>query len=213
MHRAAALIGLVGTGTGLFFIYHAGTRGQAVPGLDINQPRHPVTPEMAAEVAKLKKKVAPFFKLKDTDGKEITIGGKGSRPQFVYFVKKGCPCSFDAEPLFQSLQAKYGKTVDFICVTDANPEDARQWDIDLQVPYPVISNSKLDVMKGYKAPASVYNSLIDQQGVIVASWPGYCRSYLQEANQEMSRLVGAKLTPFDTKFAPEEGTSGCSYEN
>lgn len=201
--------GVVSGGT---ILYLASTRGKTVPGVDLNQPRHPVKPEMEAAVTKLNQRAAPLYKLPDTTGKSVSIGGQGDRPQFIYFIKKGCPCSFDAEPLFHDLYKKFAGKIDFISITDAEFKDAKKWSIDLKVPYSVVPNPKLEVMEAYQAPSSVYNSLVSKEGIIVHRWAGYSKGYLTEMNEEMSKLVGEELKPFDVKYAPVANTTGCSYE-
>ena len=149
--------------------------------------------------------------LSDSGQSSTIIGGAGPRPQFLYFVKKGCPCSFDAEPLFQSLYKKFNGKIDFIAVTDADAKDAHKWDLDLKVPYSVVSNPTVDIMNAYQAPSSVYNSLISKEGVIVNRWAGYSKAYLTEMNEAISKLLAVPLTPFDVQYAPIAGTTGCSF--
>ena len=199
---------------GMAMIYMASVKGKFVPGVDLSQPRHPVTAEMADRVKKLNRKVGKFFKLPDSNGKPVLIGGQGPKPQFLIFVKKGCPCSYDAEPLMQDLYKHFGGRVEFIEVTDADIADAHAWatDKDLHIPYPVVSNKKLDVMEAYQAPASTYSTLLDQNGLIIKRWAGYSKDYLEEMNQEMSKVLGEKATVFDSKYAPKAHTSGCTYE-
>jgi peroxiredoxin len=193
-------------------LYMASVRGKFVPGVDFSQPRHPVTNEMATSVLKLNRKVGRFFKLPDTTGTPVPIGGQGPKPQFLFFVKKGCPCSFEAEPIIQDLYRHFGGKVEFIAVTDAGFADAKLWKSDLKVPYPVVSNPKLEVMESYEAPGSVYSTLLDANGLIVKRWAGYSQDYLREMNEEMSRLLGEKVMPFDAKYAPKAKTSGCAFD-
>jgi peroxiredoxin len=192
--------------------YMSTVRGKVGLGIDLSQPRHPVTSEMAARVLNLNRKLGKFFKLPDTTGKPVVIGGQGPRPQFLYFVKKGCPCSFDAEPIMQSLYRHFEGKIDFVAVSDAGFDDAKKWAVDMKVPYPVVTNPKLDVMEAYQAPGSVYNTLLDQNGLIVKRWAGYSQDYLVEMNIEMSKLINEKPIPFDTAYAPKNRTSGCSFE-
>ena len=194
------------------FAYMARIRGTYSPGYDRSAPRHPVTAEMASSVAKLNRKVGKFFKLPDTTGKPISIGGQGPKPQFLFFVKKGCPCSFEAEPVFHDLYKQFGGRVEFIQITDANFADATKWALDLKVPYPVISNPKLEVMQAYEAPASVYGTLLDANGLIVKRWAGYSVDYLNEMNSEMAKLLGEPPKPFDATYAPKARASGCAFE-
>jgi hypothetical protein len=210
---------VVGVGIALVFAYLtynvvalANSRGKVDPTLDFSKPRHPVTPEMAAEVKRLNLKTAKLFKLPNSRGKVTAIGGAGPKPQFIYAVKKGCPCSFDAEPLMQALYKHFKGRIEFIAVTDAEQKDALKWESDLRVPYSVVSNPKVEVMQEYQFPASVYCNLVDTRGVIVKRWAGYSRSYLAEVNSEMAKLLSEKERPFDSKYAPEANTSGCSFE-
>ncbi len=194
------------------FAYMASIRGKAFVGADLGQPRHPVTAEMEAGVVKLNRKVGKFFKLPDTSGKPVPIGGQGPKPQFVYFVKKGCPCSFDAEPILHGLYKHFGGRVEFIAVTDAKFDDAKHWVSDMKVPYPVVPNPKVEVMQAYEAPASVYSTLMDANGMIVKRWAGYSVDYLSQMNTEMARLLGEPVKPFDPTYSPKVRTSGCSFE-
>lgn len=200
---------------GITMIVMANYRGKFEPGLAGirgSEPRHPVTPEMEKAVAKLDRKIAKFYKLPNTDGKTSIIGGEGDKPMFVYFVKKGCPCSFDAEPLMHKLFKHLEGKVEFVSITDASSADAAKWKKDLHTPYAVISDPKLETMKAYEATASVYSTLIDRHGMIVKRWAGYSKEYLLEMNELMSKLAGEEPKPFDTLHAPLERTSGCEYE-
>ena len=192
--------------------YMAKIRGTYAPGIDRSAPRHPVTAEMEAGVVKLNRKVGKFYRLPDTTGKPIPIGGQGPKPQFLYFVKKGCPCSFDAEPILQGLYKHYEGRIEFIAVTDAKMEDAKHWVSDMKVPYPVVPNPKVEVMQAYEAPASAYSTLLDANGLIVKRWAGYSVDYLSQMNTEMARLLGEPMRPFDPTYAPKARTSGCTYE-
>jgi peroxiredoxin len=151
--------------SGGILAYVASNAKKHVPGVDLSLPRHPVTPDMAASVKLLNKKVAPFFKLPNTDGKPTLIGGQGDRPQFIYSVKEGCPCSFDAEPLIQALYKHFKERIDFIAITDSDATKAKAWDADLKVPYAVVSVPKLEVMEAYESPASVYCTLVCHQAL------------------------------------------------
>ncbi|MBI1333543.1 MAG: redoxin domain-containing protein [Armatimonadetes bacterium] len=198
---------------GLAMVYMASVRGTYVPGVNLIQTRHAVTPEMAEQVKKLDRKIGKFFQLPDTSGKPVAIGGQGPKPQFIYFVKKGCPCSYDAEPIFHKLYDQFAGKIDFISVTDADMASAKQWAKDLEVPYPVVADPKIDVMEAYEAPAATYISLLDQNGLIVKRWAGYSQDYLKEMNEDMSKLIGEPARPFDAQYAPKIKTTGCAFDN
>jgi hypothetical protein len=112
----------------------------------------------------------------------------------------------------QALYKHFQGKIECVGVTDAEQKDALKWESDLRVPYAVVSNPKVEVMQEYQFPASVYCHLVDTRGVIVKRWAGYSRSYLAEMNVEMATLLKEKPRPFDSQYAPEANTSGCSYE-
>lgn len=177
-----------------------------------DQPRHPVTPEMVRKTNAEVKKLAPAFALKGTDGKTVTLASPGAtRPQFIYFVMDGCPCSFEAEPLFHDLSKKYRDKVDFVSITDAEPAKAKRWSTQMLVPYPVVSDHSLEVINAYQATNSVFSVLVDRTGRIVKAWPGYSVGILQEMNRKMAQLSDTPVTAFDTKYAPVKEASGCAF--
>jgi hypothetical protein len=177
------------------------------------QPKHPVTSDMTRATAAKARKKAPPFIATDVAQKKVYIAQEGSeKPQFLYFVLDGCPCSFDAEPLFQDLYEHLGRRVEFISVTDAEFNKAKRWWHQMTVPYSVVSGSDLTLMKAYEAKNSVYSALISKDGKIVKMWPGYSIDILTEMNQLMSVEAGIPIKPFDTKYAPKERSSGCPFK-
>ncbi|MGV3617146.1 MAG: peroxiredoxin family protein [Fimbriimonas sp.] len=196
---------------GLMYLAAMGphTDGQ---GFEIPQERHPVTPEMERETAALAKRVATAFETKDFEGKPVTIApANGERPQFVYFVLDGCPCSYDAEPLFQRLSKRYKGKIDFVTITNADEKKAREWSVQMLVPYPVISDPGKEIIGAYEAKSSVYSALITKDGRIAKMWPGYSQKILADQNALMAKLTGVKETPFDAQYAPEEKSTGCAF--
>jgi peroxiredoxin len=174
--------------------------------------KHPVTPEMIEDLDRREAQKAPFFQVRDIDSKPVLLGGtSASKPQFIYFVMDGCPCSVDVEPLFQKLFEHFGQKVDFVAVTDAKPDIARRWSKQMLMPYGIVSDPKLEIIKAYGAESSAYSALVDQNGTIVKMWPGYSQGILDEMNTRMSDLVGEKKRPFDASYAPKEKASGCAF--
>lgn len=172
---------------------------------------HPVTPKMESETSAHSRKAAPVLSLTSYDGKPVSLGTASERPTFVYFVKEGCPCSFDAEPLFNDLYEHLGRKVEFVSVTDADAKGAKRWSTEMSVPYPVVSDPKAQAMKLYEAKSSVYGALLDQEGRIVKMWPGYSKGFLKEMNALMSKAAGIPEKRFDSKYAPIEKATGCAF--
>jgi peroxiredoxin len=180
--------------------------------IEFSEPRHPVTPEMTRKADAETRALAPGFTVKDVLGKEVTLASPSAdRPQFVYFVMDGCPCSFDAEPLFHDLSKQFKDQVDFVSVTDAKADKAKRWYTQMLVPYPVIADPDLELIKAYKATNSVFSVLLDKSGHIEKMWPGYSVDILKEMNSLMAKLAGVPEKPFDTKYAPIKKSSGCAF--
>lgn len=174
--------------------------------------RHEVTAVMNKETAAQTKKIAPAFEVKDVEGKVVTLApANGQRPQFVYFVLDGCPCSFDAEPLFQELYERYKGKIDFISVTDGDEKKARTWSDQMLVPYAVVPDPNLEIIHAYNARSSVYSALVTPDGHIEKMWPGYSKGILEEQNKKMAEALGIKPEPFDAKYAPVEKAAGCAF--
>lgn len=174
--------------------------------------RHLVTPIMLRETAAETKKPAPAVHALDSEGKEVALGSTNAlRPQFVYFVLDGCPCSFDAEPLFHKLAKQFAGKVDFVSVIDAPKSRAHEWATQMLVDYPVIPDPDKKIIHAYGARASVYSALLDRDGRIVKMWPGYSADYLREMNKLMADVSGTPERPFDPEYAPKVKATGCAF--
>lgn len=205
-------LGTVFAGFGGLLGYVAYDAPRNVPGMV--QPfsvRHKVTRTMEEESAARARKTAPVYNLKSYDGIPVELGGVHLRPTFVYFVKEGCPCSYDANPFYKGLAAAFKDSVNFVAITDADATGAKRWSTELSVPFPVVSDPKADVMKAYNAKSSVYSALIDREGRIVRIWPGYSQGLLKEMSRLLAKETGQKEEPFDTQFAPVEKAAGCAF--
>ena len=177
-----------------------------------NEPRHPVTESMTTLTKSLGHKQLAEIDGTTTENKSIVLApSHGKRPQFVYFVLDGCPCSFDAEPLFKKLGKKFKDEIEFVAVTNAGMKNARQWEIDQVPPYPVVSDPEQKIIKSFGATNSVFSTLVDSRGRVLKMWPGYSRDILIEMNAELAKAAGIALTPFDPEYAPVKKTSGCDF--
>lgn len=176
------------------------------------EPRHLVTSAMDLLVGSWQRKDAPRFVTADYEGTKVEISGTQSRPQFVYFIKDGCPCSFEVEPLFKSLARKYKGKIDFIGVIDKGNKEARQWSTDLLVEHPIVPDPKLEIISAFGATNSAFSALVSAEGKVVQMWPGYSRAILQEMNVQMANELNLKATSFDPQWAPVKRSAGCVFE-
>lgn len=176
------------------------------------EPRHPVTAEMWKKADGAKGIHSPDFEVTDLDGHKQSLATlTANGPAFIYFVLEGCPCSIEAEPHYERLSRQFGGAVNFLAVTNAAPDAAKKWKDEFAVPFPVVSQPKLELMNKYAVARSVYCLLIGKDGEIIRMWPGYSAAMLQEVNKEMAAATGQPVKPFDSKLAPEIMTSGCAF--
>lgn len=176
------------------------------------KPRHPVTATMAEEAEATARKAAPPFDGVDASGRRRTLDAlTHDRPLVLYFMKDGCPCSVDAEPLYQRMAAKFGAKANFAAVINGGQMVADKWLKVMKTPYPVILDPDQRIIKDYGIERSVYLALIDPEGRIVKLWPGYSATMLKELNAALSQATGTEETPFDPLYAPVELSSGCSF--
>jgi peroxiredoxin len=194
-------------------LYYVASRPpvQAPVAIDPSVPRHPVTQSMIQETGTLARKVAPAFTARDVEGKSVRLSGDQSSPQLVLFIKADCPCSVDAQPIFNSLSKHFTGKVNFVGVIDADSKEAAKWVAANRPVFPVLPDPKLEIIHAYQAKHSVYSALVTKDGHIQTMWPGYSIGMLKEINAALAASVGEKLRPFDTAYAPAQKTSGCAF--
>ena len=182
--------------------------------IKLDEPRHLITEKMLAETAALSNKLEKSFSVTDVSGKALTIGSsRANKPQYIYFIVDGCPCSYDAEPLFHDLYKQFNGAVDFVSVTNAVPEKAKQWYTELSVPYSVVSDPKQEIIQSYEAKAAIYSVLLTRDGHVAKMWPGYSADILKDINSTIAKFAGVPAKPFDTKYAPLKKATGCAFND
>ena len=173
---------------------------------------HPVTDAMSANTAARARNDAPAFAVKDFAGSEVVIAGPAmEKPQFVYFVMDGCPCSVEVEPLFQDLWKRHNKSVEFIGVIEKDAKIAREWHTEKLMKAAMVPDPKHEIIQAYGATNSVFSAYIDRNGKIVKMWPGYSAEILNEMNDLFAEAGKTEPKPFDTKWAPKDPRSGCQF--
>ncbi|MDX2066244.1 MAG: redoxin domain-containing protein [Fimbriimonadaceae bacterium] len=178
----------------------------------VMESRHDVTAEMRKDSAARELTPAPKFSRTDHRGRPVTIGDpQAARPQLVLFIKFGCPCSIDVEPIYHKLYDRYGDKVDFVGVIDKPVESARQWQDDLLTPFSIVPDPEKKIARAFRVGRSAYAALIREDGRIVRLWPGYSRGILAEVNELIASEIGLDAKPFDVAYAPEAETAGCDF--
>ena len=175
-------------------------------------PRHEVTKKMEAISGGWARKTAPAFEV-TTAGSAVSLAKLLEQgPVFLYFIKDGCPCSVDAQPLFNHLRDKFKDKVSFVGVMDVDPAKAAKWAKINAMTDPMLADPKLETIHAYKATNSAFSALVLQDGTILKMWPGYSRDYLLDMNTQLSRALGEQATSFDPLYAPLAKTAGCYFD-
>ncbi len=181
-------------------------------GIDFDSPRHLVTREMEIETFAMRNRLASEVTATTELAKPIELARRGAeRPQFVLFIKDGCPCSIDAQPLFNTLARKFKGKVDFVGVIDGDRDHALRYAEQFSAAFPVVPDADLRIARDYGAKAGLYSALIARNGHIVKMWPGYSADMLREMNCLFSGEAAIKETPFDPLYAPKQKAAGCAY--
>jgi len=175
--------------------------------------RHPVTEEMKKAAASLKRTPAPLLTAKDYLGNNYQIDIlKQGYPTLLIFIKSGCPCSIDAQPIFNNIAAAYGPHARFIGIYDGDSTDAKAFAEFNKVTFPIITDEKNAWVKAYKMVASASMALVDGKGQIVEVWPGYSQSIMRQSNFLLGTLTDQGPQEFDYSKAPKDLTAGCAFE-
>jgi peroxiredoxin len=178
---------------------------------DPSQPRHLVTRAMEVETRAMTQRVAPPIVAKDTYGTKVDVQPGMKAPALVLFIKSGCPCSIDAQPLFNRLAQRYQGKIQTVGIIDGDGPGSQSYATQFKVAFPVIADPKLSLIHAYRAKASVYSALVARNGHIIRMWPGYSADLLREIDRTMADSVGMKMDPFDPQYAPTKKAAGCAF--
>ena len=188
-------------------------RQRAEPAPYDPRVRHRVTERMVSETERMATKLAPTFAANDVQGRRHTLAEfleKG--PVLVTFINVDCPCSRDAEPMYQALADAYpGITV--VGVAGASSAEATKWAKANHCGHLVLADTDLRIVHAYGAISSVYTALITPLGKIVKMWPGYSQAMMQEVSDKAADLLGVSPVKLPTKLAPAEMAAGCAFPN
>ncbi len=207
------LLSAAALGAGGFYL-SARSRVGSKPRVDAaSEPeKHWVTPGMLAATEVMARREAPPFRLPGTDGRTYTLGDlAGEGPVVLAFIKDGCPCSSDAQPFFNRLQAAYGREVRFLGVIDVDTDRGRAWGQKNATTFPLLADPALAAIHAYSAESSAYVAVIDRDGKIDRLYPGYSKSMLAELGDRLAALAGVPPRPIDAAGAPPELVTGCPY--
>lgn len=174
--------------------------------------RHPVTNRMISRTEKMATRPAPPFRLQDAAGRWHSLQDLSQEgPILLYFIGKDCPCSVDAEPMFNALAFAYPRAK-VVGVINCGAADAKKWAEENLSNHPVLLDPANRTMADYRAEASVYSAVVTQSGKIVKMWPGYSQSIMDEISRTLADLTGSPFVKLDRRLAPKEMAAGCAFK-
>lgn len=183
------------------------------PPIVVEDQKHTATAAMRAKAAALEEQPAPLFRTEADDGHTYSLSDLAQKgPLALVFIKDGCPCSVAAGPFYGHLAEGYGSRVRFFGIIDGDIEVARRWAGANHVPFPILCDPGLRIVREYKAENSAYFAIIAPGGAIERYWPGYSAPMLIEANALLARLSGVEPRPIDLTDAPDDFYTGCPFE-
>jgi len=137
------------------------------------------------------KGVAPDFTLKSLDGKNIKLSEHRGSVVMVNFWASWCgPCRQEM-PILEQLYKRY-QDLGFVILgvnTDENPANSRILLKDISVTFPVLFDSKNNIVKKYDVQAMPTTYLIDRNGNLRYVHKGYKPGYEVKYAQQIKALI------------------------
>ena len=161
---------------------------------------HPVTSELSQHAASQASKPAPSVEA-------ISM----AKPTVLMFIDAECPCSKDATPFFNALNAKFGDVCQVVGVINATPEVARAWAKKVGCEFNLVADPSLAIISKYGAVSSVYTTLVSASKTIVKAYPGYGKEMLKELAAKIARVSGVKERSISVVGAPDGIVAGCPF--
>ena len=151
----------------------------------------------------------PDFAAKDIQGKPISRKTLKGKPAVLFFLDKECPCCVGARVYVDRLQATYGKAAYIVGFVNGSPEETKKWAKKTGSKFRVVPDPGNKIGIAYRAEVGMACRLLDRNGKIVYSLPGYSAPMLQFLGDSIAKEAGISPRKINTKPAPDELTSGC----
>lgn len=153
-------------------------------------------------------KQAPPFEATTTAGKAVSLKSlTGDGPVFLVFWKERCPHNGRATALFNKLHQAYGEKSRLVGVVTASGERAPGWQKQFGIEYPFIGDGH-EILGAYGLKKSIVTVMVDQDGKVAKTFPGYGANELGELNQAMAKAAGVEPSKVDLTDAPSRVTYG-----
>ncbi len=181
--------------------------------LVVDDKKETLSPAMSRSAAEKSNAPATPFAGVDLDGQKVSLAdlAKG-KPLVLFFIELNCPCSKDATPYLNQIQAEYSDSCNIVGIINAKPELARTWAKKVGSKFTVLPDPDMKIIKSYGAERSVYTTLIAPGGKVVKTYPGYGEAMLAELSSKIARLSGTPAKKITFADAPKALYSGCLFD-
>jgi peroxiredoxin len=157
---------------------------------------------------------APEFLISSIDGKRTSLKDlRGEGVVFLYFIRDGDPVNNEAmNMLHRMIRAYYPNDhAKFFGVINADQNRARSWNAEMDPPYKLLLDPKLELVYKYKVESSPAIVEIDTQGRIVKEWQGFSGYWLKDLNGFLAKATRKPLRQFDFSKTPSVTQFGRPY--
>ena len=150
----------------------------------------------------------PGFSATDSNGKAISLWGLRGKPVVIFFLDKDCPCCVSGKLYVDRIQAAYGKNASVIGFMTGSIR-AQAWIKKNRPTFRIVLDPGNKVAMTYRAEVGMACRVLDKNGKILLSYPGYSAAMLQFVGDTVAKEASIKPKKLNTFPAPEELTSGC----
>jgi peroxiredoxin len=179
---------------------------------------HFVTVDQLSETSRAgRASVVDFQAVAHDRGRVSFADLSGDRPTVLVFVKDGCPCSVQFQPVFNRMARAFDGRVQFVGIIDGPLDVARQYARANDVPYSVLADADLAIIAQFEVKNAAYVALVEADGTLRSMWPGCSVSMCQDLCGKAADLCaagGAALDRVALEFPemPAPLTSGCPFQ-
>lgn len=157
---------------------------------------------------------APEFLAQSIEGKRISLKDlRGEGVVFLYFIRDGDPVNNEAmNTIHRMIKAYYPNNhAKFFGVINVDQNRARSWNAEINPPYKLLLDPRLELVYKYKIESSPAIVEIDTDGKIVKEWQGFSGFWLKDLNGFLAKATRKPLQQFDFTKTPSVTQFGRPY--
>ena len=147
-----------------------------------------------------------------SDGREITWEElSAGLPIVAVFIKDGCPCSIEFEPVFHRIARACSCACSSWALSMAQSMWRRSYAAANDVPYPLLADPERALIHDVAAKNAAYVALVSADGVIESMWPGCSAEMMQDLCRKIAACTGIEEQTVDFSGMPGPLTTGCPF--